>query len=91
MTTRATRALPAGERDGHRANGTVEGSGERAAVPAVRVRRHRGHGQVGVQGAERAGAGDAERDGPGDGRPGRLPRGVGDRPARRGLRVAADQ
>lgn len=83
--------VSAGQRDRPNDHGTVDGSGERAAVPAVRVRRHRDHGQVGVPGKQRAGVGDAKRDGSRDGRAGRVPRGVDDRPSRRGVRVAVDQ
>jgi len=39
----------AGERDGYVYNGTVAGSGKRSTVPPIRVRRHRGDGQVGLQ------------------------------------------
>lgn len=66
----------------------MEGRGERAAVSAGGARRHRGDGQGRVRRPQHAGAGDAERDGPGHVAPGRLPRGVPDRAARRRVRVA---
>lgn len=58
-------------------------------MSAVRHRRHRDHGQSLVSRAQHTGAGDAERDGQGHGRPGRVSRGVRDRSSCRRLRVLA--
>jgi len=79
-----------GERDGCGHNGTMAGRGERAALPPVRVRRHRGDGQVGVHPSDHIGVGDAHGDGQGYEPPERVPSHVGGRSSRGRLRIGVD-
>lgn len=66
----------------------MERTVERATVSAARGREYRSDGQGRVQRAKRAGARDAERDGQGHGRAGRLPGGFVGRAACGRLRVS---
>lgn len=82
--------MSSGERDGCVYNGTVAGSGERTTLPSVRVRRHRGDGQVGVQRSNDIGIGDAHGDGQGHEPPEWVSSDLGGRSSRGRLCIGVD-